>query len=307
MDKNVGFIGLGVMGTAFVQRLLEMKVVPIVYDVVPQKVELLVSKGAISADSPKDVAAQSDIVMTSLPDPAIVNKVHTGENGILDGVRKGMVIFDLSTVDPVTTRENYKKFAEKGASLLDSPVSGGPPEIIEGRLPSIMVGGDEEVFKQYVEYLKLFSNNVHYVGGSGCGNVVKLTNNLMSLTNNAIAAEAMVFGTKAGVDPDVLHDILSHSGCRSIQLVHMYPNLMKRNFEPGFRLNLGKKDVGLALDMAKSLNQPMFLGSIVFQVMSAASALGYGEEECIAVAKLYEKYAGIEVTGKGETPEPGLI
>jgi 2-hydroxy-3-oxopropionate reductase len=245
LNKKVGFIGLGVMGTAFVRRLLEMKVVPIVYDVVPEKVQLMVSQGAISAGSPKEVAAQTDVVMTSLPDPAVVNQVYTGKDGIIEGVRPGMVIFDFSTVDPDTSRENYKKFAQKAVSLLDSPVSGGPPEIIEGRLPSIIVGGDKEVFEQNIDCLKFFSSNIHYVGGSGCGNVVKLTNNLISLTHNAIAAEAMVFGTKAGVDPDVLHNILSHSGCRSFHLVYMYPNLMKRNFKPGFRLDLGKKDVGL--------------------------------------------------------------
>lgn len=307
MAKKVGFIGLGVMGSSFAERLLKCGYEVVVNDVVQKQVDLLKKMGAESANFPKEVAECCDIVMTSLPNPAIVNLVYTGENGIIEGVRPGMVLIDLSTVDPDTTRNNYKIFKNKGVSLIDAPVGGGRPEILAGCLPSILVGGDKEVFEENIEYLKCFGNNIRYTGGSGCGNVLKLINNLISLTHNAIAAEALVFGTKAGVNPDVLHDILSHSSCRSLHLVYMYPNLLKRKFDPGFKIDLGKKDVGLALDMARNLGQPLILTSTVYQIMSAASALGYGEEDCVALAKLYEEWAGIEVKGEGIVPEKGLI
>lgn len=307
VDKKVGFIGLGVMGSAFAERLLKSGYQVVVNDVAEKQVDLMVSMGATSEASPKDIAQQCDVVLTSLPNPSIVDAVYKGAGGLIEGAREGMVLIDMSTVDPDTTKRNYKLFKEKGVSLIDAPVSGGRPEILAGKLPSIMVGGDKEIVDVHMDLLKNFGSNIRYVGESGCGNVVKLTNNLISLAHNAIAAEAMVFGTKAGVDPDVLHDILSHSACRSFHLVYMYPNLMKRKFEPGFKLDLGKKDVGLALDLARNMGQPMLMTGTVYQIMSAVSALGYGNEDCLAVAKLYEEWAGIEVKGKGEPKEAGLI
>ena len=305
--KKVGFIGLGVMGSAFAERLLKCGYDVVVNDVVQEAVDKMTAMGATSAASPKEIAEQTDVIMTSLPNSAIVNIVFNGPDGLIQSVKEGAVIFDMSTVDADTTRRNAKKFAEKGVTVIDSPVGGGRPNILQGNLPAIMVGGDKEVFEANKEYLECFGKNIAYCGDSGCGNVVKIINNLMSLSNNAIAAEAMVFGTKAGMDPDLLHNVLAHSSCRTLHFVYMYPNLMRRKFEAGFRLDLGKKDIGLALDMAKAMNQPMPMANTIYQLMTAASALGYGNDDCLSVAKVYEEWANIEVKGEGVMPEPGLI
>lgn len=298
-DKRIGFVGLGVMGGAFVQRLLNSGFTPVVYDVVPELVALYTSQGAKVASSPKELAQISDVVLTSLPNPPIVNSVIQGKDGILEGAAPGLVIMDLSTVDPDTSRKNYKAAKEKGVYYLDAPVSGGRPQILEG-LMTIMVGGDEEIYEQGKSLLEVFANKTFYVGPSGCGSIVKLTNNLINITNNVIALEGLVFGVKSGCDPDILYNILCNSGCRSFALLNLVPGLLKRNFEPGFRIDLAKKDVGLALDMAKTINSPMFVTSAVNNLLTAASASGYGSEDVNATAKMLEAWAGVEVKGEGK-------
>lgn len=295
-DKKIGFIGLGVMGAAFATRLINCEFKPLVYDVVPDLVKKITDLGASAASSTKEIGECSDIVFMSLPTPPIVLSVF---QGVLEGAKPGTIVIDLSTVDPETTRKNYKLASEKGVKYLDAPVSGGAREILAG-VVTFMIGGDEDVYKSCKELLEVFAKTIYYVGATGCGNVVKLTNNLISLGNNMIAAEGLVFGVKAGADPDVLYDILCHSGCRSFHLLNMYPNLLKRNFEPGFRIDLAKKDLGLALDMAKAINSPLAVTSLVHQLMTAASALGYGNNECITVAKVFEQWAGVEVKGEGK-------
>lgn len=299
MDKKIGFIGLGVMGAAFATRLINSGYTPIVYDVVPGLVEKLTELGAMAASSPKELAQSCDVVMMSLPNPAIVTNVFQGKDGIVSGAKPGTVVIDFSTIDPDTTRKNNKVALEIGISLLDAPVSGGAPQILVGML-TIMVGGDEEVFNNHLPLLELFGKSVYYVGESGCGNVVKLTNNMISLGNNMIAAESLVFGVKAGVKPDVLYNILCNSACRSFHLLNLFPALFQRKFEPGFKIDLGKKDLGLALDMAKSINSPLLVTSTVNQLMTAASAAGHGDEDCLAVAKLFEEWAGVQVEGEGK-------
>lgn len=299
IDKKIGFIGLGVMGAAFVTRLINSGYTPVVYDVVPEAVQKMADLGARTAVSPKEVAESSEVVMMSLPNPAIVASVFLGADGVLEGAKSGTVVIDLSTVDPESTRKNYKIALAKGISFLDAPVSGGPPQILNG-VVTTMIGGDEEVFKAVLPLLELFGKSIYYVGGSGCGNVVKLTNNMISLGNNMMAAEGLVFGVKAGVDPDVLYNILCNSGCRSFHLLNMFPALFQRKFEPGFKIDLGKKDLGLALDMARSINSPLFMTTVVNQLMTAASAAGHGNEDCLAVAKLFEDWAGVQVEGEGK-------
>ena len=246
--------------------------------------------------SPKEVAAKSEVIFTSLPNPAIVKEVCLGKGGLLEGASPGTIFIDMSTVDPETTRGLYKAVAEKKVKYLDAPVSGGPKEAETGKLV-IIVGGDKDAFDKVKGILETLGSTIHYAGSSGAGNVVKLVNNVMSMGNILIAAEAFTLGVKAGVDGQTLFNIIRTSGGRSHHLEKRFPNVLARNFEPLFTVDLAKKDLGLALDVAKGLTVPLPATSVIHQLYSAVSSLGEGGLDCAAVIHLFESWAGVQVKG----------
>lgn len=295
--KRLGFVGLGMMGGAMVRNLLASGYSLDVFDVDADKLKTFRALGALPAASPRDVTLNSEVVLSSLPDPATVREVYLGPDGMIDAASPGSVFIDLSTVDPDTSRTNSKAAAEKNVNYLDAPVSGGPREAESGKL-IVIVGGDKDVFDRCKEVFEVLGATVHYAGSSGSGNVVKLVNNIMSMSNILIAAEAFVLGVKAGVDGQTLFDIIRTSGGRSSQFEKRFPNVLAGNFEPRFTVDLARKDLGLALDMARRLTVPMPATSLVHQLHCAVSSVGNGQKDHAAVIKLFESWAGIEVRSK---------
>jgi 3-hydroxyisobutyrate dehydrogenase len=293
---NIGFIGLGVMGSRMAATLARAGHSLVVHDVDPAKAGALAAAGAAACASPREVAQQSEIVFSSLPLPATVRSVYLGPDGVLEGVRPGAVLVDTSTVDPETSRAVSVAAAARGVQYLDAPVSGGWREAETGALV-IIVGGDRAAFDQVRDVLAVLGPAIHYAGPSGAGSVVKLVNNVMSMGNVLVAAGAFVLGVRAGMEPQRLLDILRTSAGRSYHFEKRFPNILARNFAPGFTVDLARKDLGLAVDMARSHDVPVPATSLLHQLYHACAALGEGASDFAAIVKLYESWARTEVKG----------
>jgi 3-hydroxyisobutyrate dehydrogenase len=293
---RIGFIGLGVMGGRMAGTLARAGHPLAVHDVDRAKVGALAAAGAAACASPKDVAQRSDIVFTSLPLPTTVRSVYLGPDGVLEGVRPGVVLVDTSTVDPETSRAVSVAAEARGVQYLDAPVSGGWREAETGALV-IIVGGDRAAFDQVRDVLAVLGPAIHYAGPSGAGSVVKLVNNVMSMGNVLVAAEAFVLGVRAGMEPQRLLDILRTSAGRSYHFEKRFPNILARNFAPGFTVDLARKDLGLAVDMARSHDVPVPATSLLHQLYNACAALGEGQNDFAAIIKLFESWTRMEVKG----------
>jgi len=291
---RIGFIGLGVMGGRMAATLARAGYSLAVHDIDPAKVGALA--GAAACASPSDVARRSDIVFTSVPLPATVRSVYLGADGVLEGARPGMVLVDMSTVDPETTRTVSAAAAARGVQYLDAPVSGGWREAETGALV-IIVGGQREAFDRVRDVLAVLGSNIHYAGPSGAGSIVKLVNNVMSMGNVLVAAEAFVLGVRAGMEPQRLLEILRTSAGRSYHFEKRFPNILARNFAPGFTVDLARKDLGLAVDMARSHDVPVPATSLLHQLYNACAALGEGSNDFAAIVKLYESWTQTEMKG----------
>jgi 3-hydroxyisobutyrate dehydrogenase len=215
-----------------------------------------------------------------------------------------MAFIDLSTTDPDTWREVAKAATSRGIDCLDAPVSGGPDEAGNGKL-IFLVGGDAEVLERCRPVLSLLGGEIHHIGPLGSGQVIKIVNNIMSVGNVAIAAEAMVLGVRAGLDPQRLFDILSTSGGRSHHFLKRFPKVLAGDFTPYFGIALSRKDVGLGLGLAASLGLPLPVTAAVRDAYEAAHTEGFGDFDMAGVIALYEKRAGVKVRGKGAAgPKP---
>jgi 3-hydroxyisobutyrate dehydrogenase-like beta-hydroxyacid dehydrogenase len=293
--KRVGFIGLGIMGSRMAATLSRAGYAPQVFDIDDKKLEALTAVGAGACASAGEVAQKSDVVFSSLPLPATVKSVYLGPAGVLESARPGAVLIDMSTVDPETTRAVHAAAAARNVKYLDAPVSGGYREAESGKLV-IIVGGDRAAFDE-VEDVLCVLGTTHYAGPSGSGNIVKLVNNVMSMGNVLVAAEAFVVGVKAGMDARTLFEILRTSAGRSFHFERRFPNILARNFAPGFTVDLARKDLGLAVETARSQDVPVPVMSLLHQLYTASSARGDGGNDFGAIVKLFEAWAGTEIRG----------
>ncbi len=291
---RIGFIGLGAMGGAMAGHLVKNGHAVTGYDVNPARAEAAARAGVTRAASPAEAAQGADVVMSSLPTPAAVRTAYLGPDGVLTRVGAGVVLVDLSTIDPDTWKDVARAAEARGLACLDAPVSGGPVEAGSGKLVFI-VGGEERVLERCRPIFATLGTEIHHAGPLGSAQVVKIVNNVMSMGNVAVAAEAMVLGVKAGMDPQRLFDILSTSGGRSHHFLKRFPNVLAGDFEPRFSIALSRKDLGLATRLAESLGVPMLTLSIVRQVYEAAAAAGLDGRDMAAVTALFERWAGVEV------------
>jgi 3-hydroxyisobutyrate dehydrogenase len=289
-QPRIGFIGLGIMGGRMAGVLSRAGYALTVFDIDRSRMQALATAGASGAASPQQVAERSDIVFSSLPVPATVKAVYLGADGVLEGARPGTIAIDMSTVDPETTRAISAKAGDKAVAYLDAPVSGGFREAENGTLV-IIVGGDRDALDRSRKVLEALGSTIHYAGPSGSGNVVKLVNNVMSMGNVLVAAEAFVLGVKAGMDGQTLFDILRTSAGRSFHFERRLPNILARNFAPGFTVDLARKDLGLALDMARSCEVPVPATSLIHQLYNASAALGDGPNDFASIVKVFEAWA----------------
>jgi 3-hydroxyisobutyrate dehydrogenase len=294
---KIGFIGIGAMGKPMAINLLNAGFQLTVYDLNRDAVRQMVETGARSAATPKELAAGADVVITMLPNFDVVRSVLDGAEGVLAGAREGAVIIDMSTVAPDQTRSMAALAKKKEISYLDAPVSGGVGGAAKGAL-TIMVGGPAAVVDQVMAVFNALGKKIYRVGGVGAGDAIKLVNNLLLGVNMAALAEALVVGVKAGLEPQILLEIIGGSSGNSYALEAKMPRfIMKGNFEPGFAIDLQFKDLELATQTGKELGVPLFLTNLAQQIFEQARAAGLGGEDISAVIKVWEKLAGVEVRG----------
>lgn len=290
MEKVIGFIGLGIMGTPMAKNLVRKGFHLVVYDIVPASVDELVQLGARRGANPEDVARQSEIIVTMLPNSPHVREVLCGTEGVLVGARPGSILVDMSSIDPIVSKELSAMAAEKGMAMLDAPVSGGEPKAIDGSL-SIMVGGPQEAFEMVKPILLSMGASAVLVGEIGSGNVTKLANQIIVALNIAAMGEAMALASKAGVDPEKVYQAIRGGLAGSTVLDAKMPMVLARNFMPGFRMELHIKDLANALDTAHAVGAPIPLTSSVMEIMQAMKVEGKAGEDHSGLVQFYEKLA----------------
>jgi 3-hydroxyisobutyrate dehydrogenase-like beta-hydroxyacid dehydrogenase len=291
---KVGFIGTGNMGRNMVKNLLLGGHEVIVYDIVPEAAKSSLAAGAVWADSPSAVASQCRVVMASLPGPADVELVVMAPNGILATAKKGDIFVDLSTNSLSMVQHLYEVAAQKGVAFLDAPVSGGTVGAEKGTL-AIMIGGDEKAFEAVRDPLSSIGKHLFFLGRIGCGTITKLMNNMIGLTATAVVAEAMVLGVKAGMDARKMWEVIMASTGRCVALENLPQTILAGNFDPGFMVDLGTKDMNLAINLGREMKVPVPVASAALQRYVEAQARGLGREACPAIVKLSEGLAGVEV------------
>ncbi len=278
MAKNlrIGFIGLGIMGRPMAQNLLKAGFELTVYNRSKPPVELLVSSGAVSAPSPKEVAERSDVVVTMVTDSEAVKEVVLGQGGVIEGAHPGLVLVDMSTISPSVTRNVSASLAAKGTAMLDAPVSGGDTGAREGTL-TIMVGGPAPAFEACLPVLQAMGRKVVHMGDTGAGQLTKLANQILVACNMVGVSECLNFAKKAGLDVGKVIDSLSAGAASSWSLVNLGPRIVKRDFSPGFKIKLLQKDLRYVLAAADDINAPLPATALVHKLYGQLEEKGLGD------------------------------
>jgi len=294
---KAGFIGIGQMGRHMSRRILEAGNELVVHDLNKEAVKPLLDKGARWADSPRLVAEQCRLVITCLPSPDSVKEVVLGAEGLKTGWKKDDIYIDMSTNSPTLIRKIAAEASKQGVSVLDAPVSGGTGGAAAGTL-TIMAGGDQATLEKARPVLSAMGAGIFNVGGVGCGNIAKLVNNIIALACESITAEGFTLGVKAGIDPEVLCDIIKISTGNNWSLQQYPRTVFAGNFEPGFKVSLANKDIGLALGMADENRLSMPVTRTVKEELEAAIRSGYADRGINALILNLEKEAGVQVRAK---------
>ena len=290
--ETIGFIGLGIMGTPMATHLLNVGHKLVVYDIVPEAIEGLVSLGAKSGTSCKDVASQVDVVISMVPDSPDVEKVYLAEDGVLAGVKPDTLLIDMSTISPTTAIEVAQAAAKKGCSMLDAPVSGGDVGAKQATL-SIMVGGKPETFERAQPILEIMGQPA-LCGKSGAGQTVKACNQIQVALNFIGMAEALVLGAKAGVDPAIVVKVLSGGYAQSRVMDVRGPRIIKGDFKPGFRSRFHYKDLNIIRETARAYGCALPASALAHELFSAMQANGWGDLDHSAVIKVIEMMSSTE-------------
>lgn len=291
--EMLGFIGLGIMGKPMAQNLLKAGYQLVVYDINQAVVNEVAAAGAAIGSSPKDVASKTGIIITMLPNSPHVKEVILGDKGVLQGAKPGSIIIDMSSIAPLASKEIATKAAERKVEMLDAPVSGGEPKAIDGTL-SIMVGGKKEIFDRSAPILSKMGKSVVLCGEIGAGNTTKLANQIIVALNIAALSEALVLGTKAGVEPEVIFNAIRGGLAGSTVMEAKTPLILKGNFKPGFKIDLHIKDLANAIDTGHEVGVPLPLTSQVMEILQALKVDGKGQNDHSGIIQFYEKLARIE-------------
>lgn len=292
MAEQIGFIGLGIMGKPMVRNLAKAGYSLIVHNRSREAVDELTSEldAVTAASSPREVAEQVNTVITMLPDSPDVDAVVFGEDGLLEAMGPGSLLIDMSTIAPATAIAVNEALVARGSSAVDAPVSGGDKGAIAGTL-SIMVGGEEADFQRAMPLFEAMGKTIVHVGASGAGQTVKACNQVVVAMNYAAVSEALVLGSKAGVAPDKIVQVLNGGLAASRVLEMRGPSMIDHNFEPGFRVNLHRKDLGIALATGKEYEVPLPVTALVSQMFDALNATGSGDLDHSALLTLFEHLA----------------
>ena len=291
---KVGFIGLGIMGRPMAKNLVKAGHEVVVFDFNTDAVEDLVSCGAVSAANGKEVASQVEVVITMVPNSPHVRSAVLGKDGVAEGAKPGLVLIDMSSIDPTESKAIGEEAAKYGIEMLDAPVSGGEPKAIDGIL-SVMVGGKKDLFDKYYDMLMVMAGSVVYVGELGSGNVAKLANQIVVAVNIAAVSEALTFAKKAGTDPELVYKAIRGGLAGSTVMDAKAPMILDRNFKPGFRIELHIKDLNNALNAAHAISSPVPLTGQLMEIMQGLKADGYEKEDHSSIVKYYEKIANTTV------------
>ena len=285
---------MGVMGKPMALNLIKAGHSLMIYDIVPEPVEVLVNAGAQDGETPAQIGAQCDVIFTMLPDSPQVKEVINGKEGILSGANPGSIIIDMSSIAPGVAVSLSKAASEKGVSMLDAPVSRGEPKAIDGTL-SIMVGGNEDIFNSVKDLLLCMGDSVLLIGEIGSGNVAKLANQIMVAIHLAAVGEAMVFAEKAGVDTEKVFHAIKGGLAGSTVLNAKMPLILDRNFKPGGPIRMHTKDLVNVRDTALEIDAPIPLTAQVMEFMKALKADGKAEDDHGGLIQYHEKLAGVQV------------
>jgi len=293
---KLGFTGLGIMGKPMAGHLLDAGHTVHVYDVVPEAVKEMASKGAVACSSNKEVAQKSDIIFIMVPDTPDVEAVLFGKDGVTEGVRSGSIVVDMSSISPIATKGFAKKLAAMGVKMLDAPVSGGQVGAEKATL-SIMVGGEPEVLEQIKPYFELMGKNIVHIGSNGDGQTCKVANQIVvGLTIEAIS-ESLLFASKAGADPAKVREALLGGWAQSRILDIHGGRILERKFAPGFRIRHQQKDLNLALQSARSLGLSLPGVAVTQELFNAVAAQGGIDLDHSALVLALEKLANHKVSG----------
>lgn len=293
MKPNIGFIGLGIMGSHMARHLLTAGYALVVYDIVPEAMNRLVEAGARPGTSCRDVAARSDVVISMVPDSPDVEKVALGQDGIIEAARAGLIYVDMSTISPQMAVRVAQLLGEKGVRCLDAPVSGGEAGARNATL-SIMVGGSRDLFDEVRPIFEVMGKTVTHCGGPGSGQVVKACNQIQVALNFVGMAEALVLGAKAGVDPAIILKVLSGGYAQTRVMDVRGPKVIKGEFEPGFRSRLHYKDLNIIMAAARDLHVALPATAVAHELFTALMALGRGDLDHSAVITVIEDLAGVQ-------------
>lgn len=296
-EEKIGFVGLGIMGKPMAKNLIKAGHQLVIYSGNSAADELK-DEGAEEADSYKAVAEQCGIVITCLPASDQVEEVYKGDEGLLAGAGEGDLLIDMSTISPLVTKDLAREASEHGVKTLDAPISGGEPKAVSGEL-SIMVGGDEEDFERATPLFEAMGSPTH-VGEAGSGQIVKACNQIIVGIVLEGVSEALVLGSKAGVDPAKLIDAVSGGLAGSAVMDQKRENFLEHDFDPGFRIELHHKDLGIALATAREVGVPLPVTALVDQMLQELQVKDRGALDHSALLTVLEDAAGHQVGGETE-------
>lgn len=291
---KIGLIGLGIMGKPMAKNILKAGYTDLlVYDRSPAPVEELVACGAKAATY-EEIGTQCDVVLTMLPNSPHVKSVMLGEGCVANHMKPGSVFIDMSSINPVASKEIYAELQKKGIEMLDAPVSGGEPKAIDGSL-SFMVGGKQEVFDQFKPLLETMGASVVRCGEVGAGNTTKLANQIIVACNIQALAEALTLAQKAGVDPELVFQAIKGGLAGSTVMNAKAPMMIAGNDKPGFKIDLHIKDLNNALDCAHSVGAPVPMTAEVQEILQWLHNHEGGQKDHSAIAQYYEYLTGIQI------------
>lgn len=294
--KNVGFIGLGIMGGAMSMNLLKAGFPLTIWNRTSEKMRPLLEAGAKPAKSPKEVAERSDIVIDMVTDSKDVEEVLLGSGGVIYGARPGTIVVDMSTISPIVTREIARKLGEKGIRMLDAPVSGGDIGARNATL-SIMVGGDTDAFEECLPIFQAMGKTITHIGGHGDGQICKAVNQILVGVNVLGVAEALMFASKAGVDVDKVLAAVAGGAAGSWQLTNNGPKMLKGDYAPGFKVKDYIKDLRIIMETAAETKTPLMGTAVVQQMFRNLDAEGLRDKGTQAVIVAVERLAGRKLAG----------
>lgn len=299
MVKQIGFVGLGIMGKPMAKNILKGGYNLSVYDIQQEAVEEVVQLGAVAKTLP-EMGRDCDVIITCVPNGMILQNVLLGKEGIGSGITDGTIVIDHSSITPAQAKSCAEGLGECNAKFIDAPVSGGEPKAITGEL-AIMAGGDEAVFESVKPLMLTVGAAATLTGPVGSGSVTKLVNQIIVNLNIAVVSEGLVFAEKAGVDPNLVYEAIKNGLAGSAVLDAKAPLIAARNFKPGGKISINHKDFTNVLSSAREMEIPVPMSAQLFEILQSLKIMGCFDDDHGAIVKYFERLAGVEV---GTTANP---